>query len=80
MVWACLTTPDEAAAVQWALDSSYTDAIYVGTVSMQRKAKERTSSGGQTYFTPVRSQANAVALKSLFIDVDVKDGRRIPHD
>jgi hypothetical protein len=35
---------------------------------------ERTSQKGRKYLSPIRSQENAIELKSLYIDVDVKGG------
>src|SRR5262245_7094484 len=56
-------------AVEWALTLPDTRDVYV-CLSSQRVAQEATTKKGHTYFKPVRSQANAVALKSLYLDID----------
>jgi hypothetical protein len=57
--------------VEWALTLRDTCDVYV-CLSSQRVAQEATTKKGHTYFKPVRSQANAVALKSLYLDIDIK--------
>ena len=57
--------------VEWALTLPDTRDLYV-CLSSQRVAQEATTKKGHTYLKPVRSQANAVALKSLYLDIDVK--------
>ena len=57
--------------VQWALSISDTKDVYV-CMSSQRDALEKTSRKGHNYLAPIRSQENAVALKSLFLDLDAK--------
>ena len=43
-----------------------------GTSLTQRDSEERTSGKGFKYRVPIRSQQNAVALRSLFLDIDCK--------
>lgn len=63
---------DEAVrTVQWALSLSDTRDLYFCT-STQREALPKKSRGGREYLLPIREQSNAVALKSLFIDLDAK--------
>jgi hypothetical protein len=60
-------------AIDWALKLKDTRDVYV-CLSSQREATERVSQKGFKYHTPIRNQNNAVALKSLFLDIDVKGG------
>lgn len=60
-------------AIDWALKQPSTRDIYV-CLSTQRSAIEKTGAKGFKYHTPIRNQANVVALKSLFLDVDIKGG------
>src|SRR5579871_466722 len=71
---ACRSLNEAVRAIEYALKNSTTRDIYA-CMSSQRTATEKTAarSGGK-YFTPVRSQANAAYLKSLFIDIDFKGG------
>lgn len=65
---------DEAVrAIEFALKGQNTRDVYV-CMSSQLQAEEKTSVKGFKYRTPVRSQQNAVALKSLFLDIDFKGG------
>lgn len=57
--------------VQWAVGLPETRDVYL-CLSSQRTAQPRTSAKGKEYLLPVRSQDNAVALKSLFLDIDIK--------
>src|SRR5262245_47126310 len=43
-------------------------------MSSQRQAKEKAGKNNYRYFTPIRGLQNAVALKSLYVDVDYKGG------
>lgn len=64
---------DEAAkTVKWAMSLPDTRDVYA-CLSSQRVAETKTSAKGKTYLNAVRSQDNAVALNSLFLDVDIKD-------
>jgi hypothetical protein len=67
------TLPDAINAIAWALQNTATRDIYFCT-SLQREAKEKIDRNGNKYWTPVRNQQNAIALKSLFLDIDVKEG------
>ena len=58
--------------VKWALGLEGVKDIYV-CMSSQAEATPRTSKTGNSYLTPVRAQANVVALKSLFLDLDFKN-------
>ena len=58
-------------AIQFALKGANTRDIYV-CLSTQRESEERTSANGFKYRVPIRSQQNAVALRSLFLDIDCK--------
>jgi hypothetical protein len=60
-------------ALDWALTKDDIKDIYV-CLSTQRDAKERTGKNNYKYFTPIRGQENAVAIKSLFLDIDFKGG------
>jgi hypothetical protein len=69
---ACRSIDEAINAVRYAVSRPTTRDLYV-CMSLQREAKERTASNGFKYYTPIRSQANAIALKSLFLDIDIKD-------
>jgi hypothetical protein len=63
---------DEAVrTIKWALSLPDTRDIYIAMGS-QRTAQEKTSARGTSYLLPIRGQSNVVALKSLFLDIDVK--------
>jgi hypothetical protein len=64
---------EAAKAIEFALKLPDTQDIYV-CMSTQREANEKVSQKGFTYHTPIRNQANAVALKAVFLDIDVKGG------
>jgi hypothetical protein len=57
--------------VKWALSLAETKDIYV-CLSTQREALPKQSRKGKEYLLPVRASANAVALKSIFLDLDAK--------
>lgn len=63
--------------IEWALSLPETRDVYL-CLSSQRTANARTSKVGKTYLLPVRAQDNAVALKSLFLDIDIKEGSGYP--
>lgn len=65
--------PDTLKSLQWALGLSDTLDIYA-CLSTQAQSNEKQAANGWKYHTPIRNQSNAVALKSLFIDVDLKGG------
>lgn len=60
-------------AINWAKKLPDVRDIYVA-MGAQRTAQQKTSGKGNDYLLPVRSQDNVVALKSLFLDIDCKDG------
>lgn len=57
----------------WTKTASGVRDLYV-CMSSQRHAHEKISQKGYPYFKMDRGGANAVALKSFYIDVDVKEG------
>lgn len=69
---ACKTVDEAVKAVDFALKSPSTRDIYV-CLSAQEQAEARTTAKGWSYMAPIRSQHGAVALKSLFLDIDCKD-------
>jgi hypothetical protein len=64
---------DEAIrTLDWAAKLKDTRDIYI-CLSGQRRAEEKTSAKGKPYLVAVRSQANVARLKSLWLDLDVKE-------
>ena len=63
---------EAVSTVKWALGLSDVKDIYV-CMSSQAEALPKLSKKGHAYNAPVRSQVNAVAFKSLFVDLDFKD-------
>lgn len=59
--------------VEWAQKQPDIRDLYV-CMSSQARCEERTSKRGYAYKNAVRSSQDAVALKSLYIDIDVKAG------
>ena len=77
------TSLDEAiSALRWIHGQPDTVGIYA-CLSTQRQAISKTASNGRPYHWAIRNQANAVALKSLFIDIDTnvtkQDGKGYEH-
>ena len=68
---ACSSVNDAIRNVQWAMGKPDTRDVYV-CMSTQRECDERVGQTGKPYKFAVRSQQNAVALKSLFLDIDCK--------
>jgi hypothetical protein len=67
-------TPDEAVrTIQWVLSRPDTLDVYC-CMSAQSQAEQKTTAKGHTYLNAMRRQDLALGLKSLFIDVDVKEG------
>jgi Protein of unknown function (DUF3987) len=65
-----VTSLDEAInALQWIKAQPDTIGIYA-CLSTQREAIPKVNRAGGTYYWAIRNQPNAVALKSLFIDID----------
>jgi hypothetical protein len=60
-------------AIDWAIRQPGTRDVYA-CLSTQLNANEKTGKNNFKYFTPIRGQANAVAIKTLFLDVDFKGG------
>lgn len=65
--------------VEWAKSLVDTRDIYV-CLSTQREALEKKSKAGRDYLLPIRQQANAVALRSLWLDLDAKGGDKNSYD
>jgi hypothetical protein len=65
--------------VKWALTLEDVKDIYV-CMSSQLEAQPKTSKAGHDYLLPIRSQANAVAFKSLFMDLDAKGKDKDSYD
>ena len=70
---ACKSLPDAVKAIEFALKGEGTRDIYA-CMSTQSQAEEVKTIKGWTYQKPLRLQANAVSLKSLFLDIDCKEG------
>lgn len=70
---ACRSVTEAVNALQYALKNNTTRDIYV-CLSAQAQAEAVHTEKGWTFYKPVRSQNNAVSLKSLFLDIDCKDG------
>lgn len=70
---ACSTMDEAVRALTFAMKSADTLDIYA-CMSSQASCIEKKSAKGFSYKQAVRAQQNVVALKSLFIDIDVKEG------
>ncbi len=68
---ACRTVEEAARSVAWASGHSDTRDFYL-CLSQQRECEDVTSKKGHTYKKALRNQPNAIALKSLFLDLDAK--------
>ena len=69
---------DEAIrALEFALKNQSTKDIYA-CLSSQALATPKTTKNGWTYNEPQRTQKNAVALKSIFLDIDCKEEKGYP--
>src|SRR5262249_38641 len=66
------TLEEAEKALKWALGKPDTLDIYV-CMSLQSECEEITTKTGYKIKGAKRNQENALALKSLFLDVDVKD-------
>lgn len=64
-------------AIEWAMTLQETRDVYL-CLSAQRLANVRTSRAGKQYLLPIRSQENALTLKALFLDIDIKPGSGYP--
>lgn len=69
---ACESVDEFVKTLNWALTNGEKD-IYA-CMSAQGKMEERTSKKGYPYKRALRSANDVVSVKSLYIDVDVKDG------
>lgn len=69
---ACKDIDEFIKTLGWALKTGNKD-IYA-CMSSQARAEEKVSKKGNSYMNAIRSQHDVVAIKSLFIDVDVKEG------
>lgn len=69
---ACTSVDEAIKTVHWVNGHGDKD-IYV-CMSLQAKAEERTSGKGHKYRKALRLADDVVAIKSLFVDVDVKEG------
>ena len=69
---ACSSVDEACKTIEWVMKQKDKD-VYV-CMSLQSKMEEKTSAKGHTYKKAVRLSDDAVAIKSLFIDVDVKEG------
>jgi hypothetical protein len=71
---ACRSLDEAVNVVGWAQKLPNTRDIYV-CMSTQRAAKqEKEDKLGRKYYTAMRSAQNAVAIKTLFLDIDFKGG------
>jgi hypothetical protein len=69
---ACTSVDDAVKTINWVNGHGDKD-IYI-CMSLQNKSELKTSGKGNTYKKAVRLADDATALRSLFIDVDVKEG------
>jgi hypothetical protein len=71
---ACKTLDEAIRAIQFAQKSADTRDIYVCMSSQRQMEEVAYKSGNGSWRKAIRSQENAVQLRSLFLDVDVKEG------
>lgn len=69
---ACRSVDEAINYINWQAGASGRD-IYFCT-STQALAQRKDGKGGRVYFNAMRSQEQAVKLKALFIDIDLKEG------
>jgi len=69
---ACTSIDELAKTVDWAMKGDAKD-IYI-CMSSQLRAEEKVSKKGFKYLRALRARPDVAAIKSLFLDVDVKDG------
>ena len=69
---ACTSVAEACRTAEWANRIGAND-VYV-CMSLQRRMEAKTSRRGQNYRKALRLAEDAVALRSLFIDIDVKEG------
>lgn len=70
---ACESVDEAVKTLAWLLKGQPAPDLYV-CMSLQNACKHKVSAKGHAYKQAERFQTNAVGLRSLFIDVDVKDG------
>lgn len=70
---ACETVDEAVKTIGWMLKQPSVPDLYV-CMSSQSSYKEKKSAKGYVYKQAERFQTNAVLLRSLFIDIDVKEG------
>lgn len=68
------TLDDAVRQVRWVMTSQKAIGDVYVCMSSQRLAETRTAANGRTYRIAQRSQQGAVALRSLYLDIDVKEG------
>ena len=71
---ACKSVKEAISAIDFALNKSKGTLDVYACLSTQKTATEKVSARGFKYFTPIRNQGNAVKLKCLFLDIDLKGG------
>jgi hypothetical protein len=59
--------------IGWFSSMDDTTGIFV-CMSRQAQAEPKIDRNGRTYYRAIRSQAGALALKSIWLDIDIKDG------
>lgn len=69
---ACITVDEAIRTLNWQVTAGASD-LYV-CMSTQARFEDKVSKKGQAYKRALRLQEDVVAIKSLFIDIDVKDG------
>lgn len=70
---ACTTIDEFIRTLDWISRTSEPKDVYV-CMSQQARAEEKTSKKGHKYLKAARSRSDTLGIKSLFLDVDVKDG------
>jgi hypothetical protein len=70
---ACISIDECINSIQWAQRNADTRDFYVCT-STQRECEERQTRNNRTMRIAKRGQDNAVQMRALYLDVDVKDG------
>lgn len=75
---ACRDVDEMIRTLRWVEKFPDTRDVYI-CMSAQAKADPKTSKNGHQYLSAIRNQENAVALKSIFLDIDCKgDGKGYP--
>lgn len=70
---ACRTIDEACKNIDWVSNKGDNSDIYV-CMSSQLTGEERKTEKGYSYYKAIRNQNNVYTLKSLFIDLDIKDG------